>query len=452
MRFDLDFYEKIIQPENNRRLKYKFEKWLQDKNIKYKSVLHKKLISIEEIEDVFTGIYMKVLGTHIQSEDGLIEAGHNGYFCCCNKCGLVQRTTFQYAKKKTVVCYGCFVERLYDEARERGLELISSSLDGDKKRKHYKFPCGHSRDIAQGDVRIGAFSCTECRKENLQESLDKHSLELIGRPDKSMCSDPTQFYHVRYKSCGHDRIVTQQNLFFGSVGRCETCYEKELQAKYGEKWKVDILSKVEGARREIRFRECGHEKIVSLSNLKYGNFECYDCKVERWKQEAEESGLIYIGEDTGTGSGIKKKHLYRAPCNHILSLKQSAVRVGHWTCRTCNSGYLDRFNYLYIFKITATDGFEFLKFGYSMKPEHRKYDYIVDKGTKFDLIRKVLVPTGRKVIELENRIHKKLSEYNLDKVFMKRYLTESGFTECYPIGVLDNLMLELDLVENSLKE
>lgn len=452
MRFDLDFYEKIIRPNNNRRLKYKFEIWLQDKNIEYQSVLHKKIIPIEDIEHVFCEIGMKVLGTHINSKDGLIEAGHNCYFCSCNKCGLIQRVGFQYAKKKSVTCYGCFVERLYDEAKEYGLELIDYPMGGDKKRRHYRFPCGHTRDISSGDVRVGAFSCTECRKDNLEQSLHKHDLKLIGRPDKTMCSDPTQFYHVKYNFCGHERIVSQQNLMFGSVGRCEKCYEKELQEKYGEKWNIDILSKVVGARREIVFRKCGHTKIISLSNLKSGNFDCYECKLERWKQEAEESSLIYIGEDKNTRGSNKKKHLYKASCGHILSLKQSAVREGHWTCRTCNSGYLDRFNYLYVFKITATDGFQFLKFGYSMKPEHRKYDYIVDKGTDFELIRKVFVPTGRLVITLENLIHDKLSEFNLDKTLMKKYLTESGFTECYPVSTLNILLQELDLVEKLFNE
>ena len=451
MRFDLSFYEEVICPADNRKLKYKFEVWLQNKELEFKSLMDKKVTPISEIESTIAEVDMKLVGTHVVTDNGLERAGHGMYFCVCNKCGLVQRVGYDYIKHKEVNCYGCFVERIFDEAKDKGLELIGSALDGDRKRRHYKFPCGHTRDIATGDVRSGDFSCTECRQEELQKSLDKHKLDLIGRPAKSMVSDPTQFYHVRYKVCGHERVVTQQNLFYGAVGRCEICYEKELQHKYGEKWNVDIISKVEGARREIKFRSCGHSKVISLSNLKSGSFECIECKVERWKQEAEESGLVYIGEDHSTGGGSKKKHLYKASCGHTLSLKQSAVRCGHWTCRTCNSGYLDRFNYLYVFKITATDGFQFLKFGYSMKPEHRKYDYIVDKGTTFELLRKVLVPTGREVIKVENGIHEKLDEHNLDKNFMKKYLTESGFTECYPLHVLDELMSELDKVEELYK-
>jgi hypothetical protein len=451
MKFDLEYYHEIVRPDN-RKLKYKFEMWLQDTSLIFESQLNKKIITKDQIDSIFQGIDMSVIGTHVVKNEETIRAGHNTYFCKCNKCGLMQRVAFGYAKDKNVICYGCFVERLYNEASEKGLELVGFSLDGDKKRRHYKFKCGHTRDISTGDVRAGNFSCTECRNELLESKLKEHNLTLIGRPDKSMCSDPTQFYYVSYNECGHKRIVTQQNLIGGSVGRCEICYEKELQAKYGTMHGVEILSKVSGAKREIKFNSCGHTRIVTLTNLKSGSFECNICKIEKWKQEADESGLEYIGPDESTGSGSKKKHLYKAPCNHILSLKQSAVREGHWTCRTCNSGYLDRFNYLYVFKITATDGFEFLKFGYSMKPEYRKYDYIVDKGTTFELVRKVLVPTGREAITLENGIHEKLKEFNLDKNFMKKYLTESGFTECYPLSVFNDLLNELDLVETTLAE
>ena len=451
MKFNIEYYYNVIQPDNH-KLKYKFEKWLQESNLNFISNFGKKLITQEEVTKVFKEINMSVLGTHVNYNDEVIQAHRNGYFCKCDKCDLVQRVAFNYAKDKNVVCYGCFVERLYDEAKEKGLELIGPSLDGDKKRRHYKFSCGHTRDISTGDVRAGNFSCTECRNELLERKLKEHDLTLIGRPDKTMCSDPTQFYYVSYNECGHKRIVTQQNLIGGSVGRCEVCYEKELQDKYGKEHNIEILSKVSGARREIRFNLCNHTKIISLTNLKSGGFECVICKINKWKQEAEDSGLEYIGSDNSTGNGSKKKHLYRAPCNHVLSLKQGAVRCGHWTCRTCNSGYLDRFNYLYIFKVVAIDGFEFLKFGYSMKPEHRKYDYIVDSGTTFELIRKVMVPTGREAITVENNIHNELQEFNLDKKLMKNYLTESGFTECYPINVLDELLHRLDLVENLFKE
>ena len=451
MKFDLDYYYQVIQPDN-RKLKYKFEKWLQEPSLTFESNFSKKIITKEQVAQIFKEIDMSILGTQVTYNNEVTLAGHNSYFCKCDKCDLVQRVAFGYAKDKKVICYGCFVERLYDEAKDKGIELIGPSINYDKKRRHYKFICGHTRDISTADVRIGAFSCTECRDELLDSKLKEYDLTLIGRPDESMCSDPTQFYYVSYNNCGHKRIVTQQNLIGGSVGRCEICYEKELQETYGNMYDIEIISKVSGARREIKFNSCNHTKTVGLSNLKSGGFECIPCVVEKWKKEAEESGLEYIGPDELTGNGSKKKHSYKAPCNHILSLKQSAVRSGHWTCRTCNSGYLDRFNYLYIFKITATDGFQFLKFGYSMKPEHRKYDYIVDKGTTFELVRKVKVPTGREVIVLENAIHNELQEFNLDKNFMKKYLTESGFTECYPLRVLENLIYKLDLVEKLFSE
>lgn len=446
MRFELDFYDKIIRPSASRKLKYRFEKFLQTSNLLFSTKMVKKLVTIEDVVSVFELRNLTLLGTHVSYDGDIIQAGKNMYFCKCKKCGLIQRAAFSYVKEDKFNCHGCLVHRHFDEANQHGLELVGPSLTGDVKRRHYRFSCGHTRDVSTGDVRNGDFSCTECRSESLQRHLEYYGFDLLGRPDKSICSDPTQFYHVKYKSCGHNRIVTQQNLFDRSVGECSVCYEESLQKTYGDKLGIDILECVAGTKRKIRFRECGHEKVVGLSNMKADHFECSVCKVDNWKEEASRVNLTYLGLCSD------KKHKYRAVCGHEILLKPSTVRVGHWTCRTCDSGYLDRVNYLYLYKVVCLDGTSFVKLGYSGNPEYRKYDYSASAGTSFELIKKVTVPTGREVIKLENRLHSKYKSQNLPKGFAMQYLTESGFTECYPESVSDNILKDLIEIESELTQ
>lgn len=441
MRFELDFYDGIIRPSVSRKLKYKFEKVLQTSGLVFSTKMDKKLVTIEEVTSAFKLQNLMLLGTHVYYGEDTIQAGKNMYFCKCEKCGLVQRAAFSYIKEGKFNCYGCLIHRHFDEANQHGLELIGPSLTGDVKRRHYRFQCGHKRDISTGDVRLGNFSCTECRSEALQSHLNYYGFELLGRPDKSMCSDPTQFYHVRYKTCGHSRIVTQQCLFGRSVGECSICYEEVLQKTYGDKLGIDVLECVAGTKRKIRFRKCGHEKVVGLSNMKADHFECTICRVSKWSEEANNVSLTYLG----AGSG--QKHRYRALCGHDMLLKPSTVRVGHWTCRSCDSGYLDRVNYLYLYKVACSDGNSFVKLGYSGNPEYRKYDYSASVGTHFELLKKVSVPTGRDAIRLENLLHSKYKSQNLSKDFVMQYLTESGFTECYPSSVSDNIIKDLTNIE-----
>ena len=135
-----------------------------------------------------------------------------------------------------------------------------------------------------------------------------------------------------------------------------------------------------------------------------------------------------------------------AECGHIITSKTSHIRVGHWACRQCDSGYLDRPNKLYLFKI-KTKGFEFIKVGYSQKPEYRKYDYKTDNDATFDLVKAVVVPSGREVITIENNLHRKYKSWNYPSKFMKNYIYESGFTECYPVNLLEDFLEDFQVIE-----
>ncbi len=388
--------------------------------------------------------------------DPVGEVSENtGYFLCeCKSCGWRKNLEKGYLAKKVVNCHMCLNIRLEEEANARGLEFNGFSSDGDMQRRNYTFiGCGHSRDIAAGDVRNGDFSCTECYSEKLDKAFEICGLENLGRPTKEEYPDldTTQFYKVKFKECGHTLNALQHLILNNGVGQCKICYEQTLKNKYEPLHNISILEVVPGAKRKIKLNSCGHEKVVNLSNLKSGSFQCSICQIEKFKREAELVGLKYIGvseERRKTGDPL---HIYEAPCGHNVLSVTSHIRTGHWTCRTCNAGYLDNPNKLYLFKISS-NGFTFLKLGYSKSPEYRKYDYKMTEGTITELLKVVEVPTGRDAIKYENELHEKYSDFNYDKSVMKNYLQESGFTECYPITLLDSLIEDLTILSNSLRQ
>lgn len=377
--------------------------------------------------------------------DPVLEYENNTkYFLCeCNACKFKILANKTALGLKKLNCINCLNNRLANEALSVNLELIGKSLDGDAKRRNYRFvACNHTRDIATGDVRVGSFSCSECYSKEFEKAVDDSGLENLG---KSHSKGTAQYYNIRYKLCGHERLAIQSHLITKTVGDCQVCFEKELSTSVLETYNVAVLEKLTKTNRLIRFNSCGHTRVVGLSNLRAGHIECKVCQLHKFAREAKEAGLTYL-KPTSTEENPSRKHLYLAECGHSLTLKPNAVRMGHWTCRICDSGYLDRPNSIYLFEITCGD-FTFLKLGYSQKPEYRKYDYKLLKDSSESLLKSVTVKTGREAIILENALHAKYKKSNYKSSDMRKYLTESGFSECYPISLKDELLTELYKLE-----
>lgn len=403
----------------------------------------------EERKELADGTNFTIIGDPV----GAAYNSTASFLCQCNSCGWRKVIGKNYLRDKTVNCAMCLNIRLEKEANERGLIFNGFSTDGDLKRRNYTFMgCGHSRNIASGDVRSGSFSCVECYSNELANAFDELGIENLGRPtiEDNLVNDTTQYYKIRFKACGHETVALQIKIIKRCVGYCKVCFEKELRETYEPLHDIKIIDTVPGAKRRIVFNKCGHDKIIGLSNLKSGSFSCTVCQTEKFKNEAELVGLKYLGVSDERRKGGDPLHKYEAPCGHTVMSVTSHIRTGHWTCRICDAGYLEHPNKLYLFKIHSA-GFTFLKLGYSKTPEYRKHDYKMIEGTVTELLRVVNVPTGRDAIKYENEIHQKYSEFNYDKELIKKYLTESGFTECYPVWLQDKLIDELNLLETRLK-
>lgn len=379
----------------------------------------------------------QVLGDSIDMGD----KSRHYLFCKCKECGHYRNVQVSDLKVKKVNCEMCFKNRLVDEAAKFGLELQGASTDGDNKRRNYRFTsCGHFRNIATGDVRDGQFTCTECSHNEFVEACTANNLTYISKAIDDGRYNKGEFRYVRFNACGHEKNISRMRLLNGGKPHCNICEEVELTS-YAKSLGMTFVKYVGNTRRLFIIDKCGHEKTLGLSNLKAGSVYCEPCAVDRFKQEAKESGLEYIGD-----CASKDRRLYKTPCGCINEYRICHVRIGHWTCRTCEKGFRDYPNNIYLYRLKS-GSFEWLKLGHGKNPNKRKYDYSLADGVCIELVTMLEVSTGKFAEDTEKALHRKYKKFNIDKTFMKQFMTESGFTETYPIELLDTLISEIENIK-----
>jgi len=392
---------------------------------------------VEDMLNFGNGTTYKVLGDCV----GDFKESRKYLLCECNICSHKRNVQIVDLRSKKVNCEICFIERLSTEASNQNLELLGDSTDGDKKRRSYKFiDCGHIRDIATGDVRLGNFSCTECSQLKFLDACKKNNITYVSSAIPDGRKNSGEFRYIRFNACGHEKNINRISLISGGVPHCNICEQTALVA-YSKSIGLTFVKYVGNTRRSFIIDRCGHEKTLGLSNLKLGSVHCEICAVEKFREEAIVSGLEYIAP-----SEEKEYKLYKAPCGCINKLRLCHVRIGHWTCRTCEKGFREYPNNIYLYKLKYED-FEWLKLGHGKNPEKRKYAYALAEGVDINLVMQIEVATGKFAEDHEKRLHRKYKKQNIDKVFMKQFMTESGFTETYPIEMLNTLVKEIEHIK-----
>jgi len=194
--------------------------------------------------------------------------------------------------------------------------------------------------------------------------------------------------------------------------------------------------------RKYKITSCGHIVDAVPVNVRNKSLRCIECFNLKINEEAAAVGLELI-------SKIKSKlYEYKLPCGHIQEIFTSAVRTNEWICRTCHSSYFDLPSELYLLKIKSKD-FEWLKLGYSRNLAVRIRSYKL-QNSEVSQIRSIKFKTGREVIQIEQKLHSKYFQYRLNPDKMKEYHTQDGYTECYPIEMLEEFLHEFDKLEKNL--
>ena len=136
-------------------------------------------------------------------------------------------------------------------------------------------------------------------------------------------------------------------------------------------------------------------------------------------------------------------------CGHIRDMDLSKAKDGSFVCHQCDETSYTLPSNIYLLKI-STATFEWLKFGYAKVIETRIKQYGLPKSAKVHILSTFPTLTGEHAIKIEKTIERKYKTHILNSVVMRKFHTQSGFTECYPISLRAEMEAELSIINHKI--
>lgn len=296
--------------------------------------------------------------------------------------------------------------------------------------------CGHIVTKNHNNLKNKVCSkdmCFECVHERRLNVAKEKGLKFIRHERGDLCL-------YRVNKCSHTIVLSTSNLFNTSGEyKCTKCYS-EKENTILETKNIEVVS------RKYRFHN-GRYKSLFMYTACNHTFEAYDyqiksnysdckvCKDNQFKELLSISDLELINKISST------KGLYRFKnCGHTREIDRAAIVRGNFVCQECNSSHKLKPSNLYILKFTTNCGYEFLKLGYGKNVNNRIREYTLKDIRGVEIILEVQVITGNVARKIENSIHNDLKAYKIDSNNIRKYLTKSGFSECYEISMLNSLI------------
>lgn len=332
-----------------------------------------------------------------------------------------------------------------EEATAYGLEYLGKAHDDHGKLQssysYYEWTeCGHRSDYQMTHVRMKNAVCKECLNNKYKEQAKQVGYIILGKAENNQ----VEFRSARRVDCGHIRDVRYANFSGGTTldSVCPVCYEERLAVEADENGLTLMGAGKDhaGTYRRYRFNACGHERDIHAPCVAIGRFICTGCQEDMWKAVALEQGLEYLGAPATKTDKSNKK--FKLPCGCIKDLRIDHVRGGRWCCNTCSDYHYVRPSNVYLYRITNGDT-SWLKLGYAKDLRLRKNSYGLTSGCTSVLIHSLPFDTGYKALTFESMLHRKYKEFNLDKRLMKTFHTFSGHTECYPVSIENDIVMDI---------
>ena len=346
-------------------------------------------------------------------------------------CGHKRLARLNNVRNKNVACLECLDSKLRSEAKESGLELLGQGKSS--QYRTYKFiNCGHQQELRVGHVRGKRVRCAECLEARFNIEASRAGLTIVGKGRSA------NYRKYRFESCGHLKEICVTQLRKSKSADCDVCFQARL-VKAAESFGVEIRSKATRKAYYIcRCLVCSCESEIRISHLWKGTFRCLECHAKKLSQEASIFGVTLVG----LGRNAHKR-LYRFnDCGHSQEIHVASVRSGEFVCNTCEETARDQQSRLYLLHI-KNGADEWLKLGYTKTMSTRIKNYRLLEHSVVSLIKEVSFETGREAHRREAVIHKKYSKHRLSPKDMMVFHRASGYSECYPMTLLDQLLSEL---------
>lgn len=339
----------------------------------------------------------------------------------CPKCSSVRA-----GKNYSETMYKLSFNKLNSIAEKKGCKLLGPGRNAHYRQ--YELSCGHNQEVTKQHMKEGNFRCAKCMDLKLNEEAGKQNCKLIGPGSNSK-------QRLYLLSCGHECEIHTGDMRYGTF-QCKKCIEEKHEKEASARGCKLIGPGRNNYTRSYRLA-CGHKKILEVKHMKSGDFLCKKCIEIKHANEAIDVGCRLI-KKSEKGRAYREYEL--GCCGHRQEITIGNIRVGDFQCHKCNSSYVDRPSFVYVFHI-IDDDFQWLKLGYSASPNFRKTRYGLNERTNIILIAKKSFSRGIDAHAFETNLH--INVFNgkaLDSVFMKKYMPKSGFMECYPMELKDKLI------------
>ena len=352
-------------------------------------------------------------------------------------CGHSRDIAIKHYKVNSYFCNTCYEKDIREVAAKHGLTLKSMKCV-QKDKREYIMPCGHT--IIQMHSYLKKHSpleCQECIKQEVEENLARNGFKFFKKVRDG--------YEYSCNHCGTHKISMTNTCRFGKDISCDKCYDDRLQEKakeLGFTYLKDRPVVEDGSDKSAGLRwyscnSCGEERQYLHYTMKPRGIRCNNCHQIAIKAEAALQGMEHLGHV----EGMLHKYKLNCGCERLFPL--FTIRKGAWACKIHSNTYLHRPSGIYLIRITSND-FSWLKFGYAKEMNTRIDGYGLPEGSSVDILSYVPVETGYTALEVEKEIHRNLADKKIKPSYMKKFMTVSGHTECYPLEMQSTIIKSME--------
>lgn len=355
-------------------------------------------------------------------------------FETCGHEKLMQPSKVLSPSTDRITCGVCQLVAFKTDAESSGYEYVGQGKNANYK-KYKCLTCGATDECQPQHMRTGNAKCRNCYNIRLIAGLNKVNCDLVGVKKHGE-------YLVRFRGCGHEVIKNLKGVRAKKTNKCPICADstfKERLAHIG----LTPTDNVQGRNRTYVINKCGHSIVLRTDEIAKGCVTCSVCNDIEFKEKVESFGLELTSENTKSGYRI-----FKLPCGCVQELGMFSAKIGRWNCRNCNETHYDKESSIYLIKFSC-ESFEWLKLGFSKNIDSRLNHYKMRKGCHSNLIETVSFDTGHEALKEEKKLHSIYKDRRLSPETMRSYHTRNGFTECYPITLLDDLKEELSKLKES---
>ena len=354
-------------------------------------------------------------------------------------CGHDQEITKASVKKREFTCQTCLDDKLEAEANRRSLTIVGKGSNSNY-RLYRNTRCEHQYELVTSHVRLAGdrkeqpYPCPTCLYLQRVEEAKAAGLLLYGVTRRKGQKNKSYLYQAQ---CGHS-IERRVDQIRNGDWRCQACTDAKLDQ---EAEKADLLLVGKGsdkAYRTYQFRECGHVKEITTASVRNGTFHCDVCFWGDVDGILNRRGLKILDR----GKKGDSRLFQFLDCGHIQEIELQKAKDGSFVCHECDETWYSLPSNLYLLRLISPD-FEWLKLGYAKVVETRVQQYRLPDNTIVEPLAVVPTQTGEEAIRIEKLLERKHKAKKLEPTQMRRWHRNSGFTECYPIALRDELVADI---------